>query len=179
MPGWVSFCGVLQRDERVVGYRARRVGIKGICNGSKGCRRTVHLDPTTLCEAGLGELAMDQVKNLWKCSRIDHCRIDWSVEGEEQLLRLGDLIGRANVRIRVRCKAGDCAHARTWGVEEFIAGLEKRNQGGDRTSTDELSKKMTRPCPRCKQVRWAVEVLWANTDTMSWKMQGQRSLDRR
>ena len=179
MPGWVSFCGVLERDQRVVGYRARRVSIKGLCNGSKGCRRTVHLEPTELCQAGLGELAMKQVQDLWKCSRVDGCRIDWHVVGEERLVRLSDLLGRPNVRIRIRCKSDNCPYVRTWKVEEFIAGLEKRQQGSDHTSTDQLTQKMTRACPRCKRVQWAVEVLWANTDTMNWKMQGERSLDRR
>ena len=92
-------------------------------------------------------------------------------------LVLGQFVGRPNVRLRLKCRGDRCKFHRLWRVEEMIAGLEKRGQGGARTEVDGLGSKMTTACPMCKRVNWTAEILWVNTDTMGWKARGERSFE--
>ncbi|MDB5480482.1 MAG: hypothetical protein JWO83_1535 [Caulobacteraceae bacterium] len=120
---------------------------------------------------------MRQVQALWRCQRVEGCGLDFHKEKPLNPLILGQFVGRPNVRVRVRCRGDRCKFHRLWRIEEMIAGLEKRGQGGARTEVDGLGAKMTTPCPMCKRVNWGAEILWVNTDTMGWKARGERSFE--
>jgi len=173
LPGWTSVGGMLEPDERVAGYAARRQVVKGICR-AKGCFRRVALEPATLCGLGLGLIAMRQVERLWKCQRFDGCGLDFHSEPAGRPLRLEHLVGRPHVRLRVRCRMGACRFFRVFRTEEMIAGLRKRRQGDERTEVAALGAMMTSACPTCGKVSWAAEVLWQRTDSVAWKQQGER-----
>jgi hypothetical protein len=168
--------GVLQPSERVSGYAVRHQTVRGICRG-KECTRRVELDPKSLCGEGLGSLTMRQVQAFWRCQRIDGCKLDFHNEKPLNPLLLGQFVGRANVRVRVRCRGDRCKFHRLWRVDEMIAGLEKRGHGSSRTEVEALGAMMTTPCPLCKKASWTAEILWINTDTMGWKARGERSFE--
>ena len=175
--GWTVLNGVLAPGNRAADFAAREQTVKGICR-AKGCSRRVELDPKSLCGQGLGLLSMKAVEKLWMCQRLDGCGLDFHAETPLIPLRLGQFVGRPNVRLRVRCRAGSCTFFRIWRVEEMIAGLEKRGHAGDRTEVEALGGMMSSACPMCKKVNWAAEVLWIDTGTMGWKAMGERSFDR-
>jgi hypothetical protein len=175
-PGWVAQDGVVQPSEWVQGYALRLQTVKGACR-AKGCSRRVELDPKDLCGVGLALLTMRQVQALWRCSRVEGCGLEFHKEKPLNPLLLGQFVGKAHVRVRVRCTADRCKFYRLWRVEEMIAALEKRKQGGSRTEVEALGAMMTTACPLCKRVTWTVEVLWVNADTMGWKARGERSFE--
>ncbi|MGI8841407.1 MAG: hypothetical protein ACR2F8_11600 [Caulobacteraceae bacterium] len=177
-PGWISQTGIVEPADTVAGYAARVQAVKGICR-AKGCNRRVELDPKALCGIGLGLVNMGQVKRLWRCQRIDGCGLDFHEEPPLNPLRLGQFVGRTNVRVRLRCRAIGCKFYRMWRVEEIIAGLEKRRQGDGRTEVVGLGKTMTTACPLCKRVNWTAELLWVSTSSQSWKAKGERSFSER
>ena len=144
-PGWASLDGTVQPAETVAAYAARVQFVKGACR-DKACNRRVTLDPKDLCGKGLGQLQIGQVKRLFRCGRIDGCRIDWHNEPAELPLRLDMFVGRPNVRVRVSCRGKGCTFFRVWKVEEIIAGLQKRKVGDGRTEVDKLAPLMTAPC---------------------------------
>jgi hypothetical protein len=122
---------------------------------------------------------MSQVKRLWRCQRIDGCGLDFHDEPPLNPLRLGQFVGRPNVRARLRCRGNGCTFYRVWRVEEMIAGLEKRRQGDDRTEVLGLGTKMTTACPLCKRANWTAELLWVSTTSQGWKTLGERSFSER
>jgi hypothetical protein len=166
----------VQPSERVQAYGVRLQTVKGACRAA-GCNRRVELDPKTLCAAGLGFLTMRQVQALWCCHRVEGCGLVFHSERPLNPLVLGQFVGRPNVRVRIVCRGDRCKFHRLWRIEEMIAGLEKRGQGGARTEVDSLGAKMTTACPMCKRVNWTAEILWINTDTMGWKARGERSFE--
>lgn len=177
-PGWVSHSGAIEPAPRVADYAARLQVVKGVCRAT-GCNRRVELEPKALCGAGLGLVSMDQVKNLWRCHRIDGCALDFHNEPPLNPLRLDHFLGRPNVRLRLRCRGDRCKFFRVWRVEEMIAGLTKRRQGDGRTEVEKLGAMMTTACPLCKRSNWTADVLWVSTDTMGWKALGEQTFDQR
>lgn len=172
-PGWVSHSGVLEPAPRVGDYAARGQVVKGVCRAN-GCFRRVELDPKELCGQGLGAITMDQVKRLYRCARLDGCSIDYHNEPPAARLRLDQFVGLPNVRVRLRCRRAGCKFFRVWRVEEMIAGLTKRQQGGSHTEIDALGPMMTSACPLCHRTNWGAEILWADTSTVGWRTMGER-----
>jgi hypothetical protein len=115
---------------------------------------------------------------MWLCQRPDGCRVEYCDTAPEAPLRLSHFVGRPNVRLRLRCQGHECRFCRVWRVEEMIAGLEKRKQGGANTEIDALGKMMSAPCPLCKQAGWTAEVLWVDTGSMGWKANGEQCFER-
>ena len=175
--GWTVLGGVVSPGDRVADYAAREQGVLGVCRG-RGCSRRLELEARSLGAIGLGLLSMTAVKKMWQCQRPDGCRIDYRDTAAEAPLRLAHFVGRANVRLRLRCGSPPCKFARIWRVEEMIAALRKRGQGGEATAVDKLGGMMTSPCPLCKKATWTAEVLWIDTDSMGWRANGERSFDR-
>jgi len=175
--GWTLSGGVVAPGDRVADFAARQQRVKGVCR-AKGCSRRVELEPAALCGAGLGLLGMMAIQKTWRCQRLDGCNLDFHATPPEVPLRLGQFIGRPNVRLRLKCRQDRCKFFRVWRVEEMIAGLQKRGQDGAATEVDALGAMMTTPCPLCKKASWTAEVLWADTSTMGWKAMGERSFDR-
>lgn len=175
--GWVANGNVLVPSPLVAAYAARRQVVKGVCR-SKPCNRRIELDPLTMCGEGLGRLTMEQVQQLWRCNRLGGCAMEFRAERPEAPLVLGQFIGKPNVRLRLKCRGDRCKFFRVWRVEEMIAGLQKRGQGGNSTPVSELGAMMTTPCPLCKKANWTADVLWIETDTMGWRASGEGSFDR-
>lgn len=170
--GWWSFQGVLTPRQEVASYGVRGQMAKGVCR-QKGCSRRVELEPRELCGKGLGLLLMKQVQELYRCSRVDGCGLQFHDEPFRPPLRLDQLVGRPNVRVRLRCDAGKCRFFRIWRVEEMIASLKERGKGGGSTDVEGLGKMMTTPCPLCKKVNWRADILWQNTDNEGWRRGGE------
>jgi hypothetical protein len=175
--GWTVRGGVVAPGERVADYAAREQWAQGVCRG-RGCSRRLDLEPKALVAIGLGLLSMSVVKRMWQCQRPDGCRLDYQDSTPEAPLRLSQFMGRPNVRLRLRCRGQGCRFFRLWRVEEMIAGLKRRGQGGAGVQVDKLGAMMTSPCPLCKTVDWTAEVLWVDTATMGWKVNGEASFDR-
>jgi len=172
--GWTAASGVLEPSDLVAGYAARVQPVKGVCRNT-GCRRTVELDPKALCDMGYGRIPMRKLQELWRCHRLEGCGLSFHKEPAQNPLRLGQLVGRPNVRVRLSCQGAGCKFFRVWTVEEMIAGLEKRGQGDERTDCDTLGYKMTAGCPVCKKVNWKSDIAWVNTESAGWKAQGERT----
>jgi hypothetical protein len=92
---------------------------------------------------------------------------------------LSSFEGHPCVRIRVKCQADRCKFFRVWRVEEMERGLLKRGKANGFTRISELAPLTTEPCPLCRKVRWAVDVLWANTDSALWRGRGEAIFDDR
>jgi len=175
--GWTSENGVVTASGTIAAYAARLQLVKGACR-EKGCSRRIEIDARHLCGRGLGRLSMQQIQDLYRCHRIDErCAIQWHAEPAQNPLRLGALVGKPNVRVRVRCRGNECKYFRVVRVEEMIAGLMKRKQGDEKTDVDALPKLMTSGCPICHKTNWAVEVLYVSTQTMGWRQMGERSFE--
>jgi hypothetical protein len=174
--GWTLSNGVVSPGDRVADFAARDQRVDGVCR-ARGCWRRVQLDPKVLSGAGLALLAMAAVERTWRCQRLEGCSLDFRAAPAELPLRLSHFVGRSNVRLRLRCRQPGCAVVRLWRVEAMIAGLEKRRQGGPSTRVADLGGMMTTPCPACKKANWLAEVLWIDTATMGWKVNGERAFD--
>lgn len=175
--GWTSDNGVVTPAGMVAAYAARAQLVKGTCR-EKGCFRRVEIDARHLCGRGLARLSMRQIQELYRCHRLDErCSLQWHNEPAGNPLRLGALVGKPNIRVRVRCQGGGCKYFRVVRVEEMIAGLVKRKQGDEKTEIDGLPKMMTSGCPLCRRTNWAVDVLYVNTQTAGWKQLGERTFD--
>lgn len=176
-PGWICSKGVVEPGERVADFAARAQPVKGVCR-AWGCYRKVELEPQALCKVGLAALGMRQVQRLWMCQRLDGCGLEFHNEPAALPLRLEQFVGRPNVRLRLFCRGGGCKFFRVYTVEQMIAGLETRKQGGGRTEVAALGGLMTGGCPTCRKTNWAAEVLYVATDTMGWKQLGGRAFAR-
>ena len=176
--GWAATGGILQPSDLVSGYAARVQGVKGTCRNT-GCRRSVELDPKELSDLGYGRIPMRKLQQLWRCQRLEGCGLSFHNEPAQNPLRLSQLVGRPNVRVRLRCQGNGCKFFRVWRVEEMIAGLEKRGQGDERTDCDTLGAKMTSGCPLCKKVNWKSDIVWVNTDTAGWRALGEKTFEGR
>jgi hypothetical protein len=175
--GWTVMDSVLCPGDRVTDFAARAQSVMGVCR-AKGCSRKVELEPKNLCGLGAGLLGMTAIKKTWRCQRLDGCGLDFHDDVPAVSLRLSTFIGRPNVRLRIRCRERGCKFFRVWRVEQMIAGLKNRGQGGGSTEIEKLGPMMTSPCPVCKKASWTAEVLWIDTSTMGWKAKGERSFDR-
>ncbi|HLZ84119.1 MAG TPA: hypothetical protein VKQ54_11185 [Caulobacteraceae bacterium] len=174
--GWTVRGGVVSPGDLVADYAAREQGVQGVCRG-RGCSRRLDLEPKALSAIGLGLLSMTVVKKMWQCQRPDGCRLDYHDTAPEAPLRLAQFVGRPNVRVRLRCRASPCKFHRVWRVEEMIAALRKRGQGGEATAVDKLGAMMTSPCPLCKKAAWTAEALWVDTGSVGWKVNGERAFE--
>ncbi len=175
-PGWTSTSGVVEPAARVSDFAARGQSVKGVCR-SPGCFRRVELNAAALGRIGLGALPMSQVQRLWMCQRLDGCGLDFHAEPPLFPLRLEQFVGRPNVRLRLRCRAGGCKFFRIYRVEQMIEGLRRRGVGDGRTEVIALGAQLTGGCPACKRVNWTAEVLYVSPDTMGWKALGEASFD--
>lgn len=174
--GWVALGGVIEPGESVAAYAARRQTVRATCR-SDGCNRNITIDPVEQAKRGFGAVSMRRLRGLWTCHRLDGCTLGFFEDKPEIPLCLYAFVGRAHVRVRLRCQAAGCKFYRVWTVEEIVAGLEKRGVGGERTEVDGLGKLMTTACAVCKRVNWAADVLWVDTDTMGWKALGERCFE--
>jgi len=170
-PGWISANGVLEPASQVAAFAARGQVVRGRCE-SKECARKVRIDPNDLCGKGQGLLKMRQIEQLHRCQRLDGCSLIFYADPSTPPLHLEWLTGRANVRIRLRCRGAGCKFARVWVVETMIEGLKKAGKGHGGTEVQALGKLMTQPCPVCRKVNWTADVLWANTETAAWRQSG-------
>jgi hypothetical protein len=169
----MTLSGVLEPAEQVAAYAARGQMIRGSC-ATKECNRKVRLDPKDLCGHGQGSLHMRQVEKLHYCHRLDGCALNFYADPKTPPLRLDWLTGRAHVRVRLRCRGNGCKYARVWVVEQMIAGLKKAGKGGGDTDVHELGRLMTAACPVCKKANWTADILWANTETLGWRQNGEK-----
>ena len=176
-PGWGVFDGVLVPDVRVAAHAARGQSVKGICNHG-GCRRSLTLDPEKLCRQGLGQLAMRDVQQLARCQLIGGCSMDFHAQPAERPLRLEQLVGKPNVKVRLRCRGDGCRFFRVHLVEAIIEGLVWRRQGNGLLEVEALAGKLTSACPRCGKVNWAVEIVWSGRDPAGYKTDRDRTLER-
>jgi hypothetical protein len=176
LPGWTAENGLLSPSATVGGYAARGQSVKGACR-AEGCSRRVELEPEHLCKLGYALLTMDKVQRLWRCHQLEGCGLSFHKEPALRPLRLGLLVGRPHIRVRLRCRGNDCKFHRVWRVEEMISGLAKRRQGDDSTDIDSLGAKMTAPCPICKKTNWEADILCANTESAGWRAQGERMFE--
>lgn len=166
-PGWTTSNGVLEPASQVAGYAARSQVFRGRCE-TKECNRKVRIEPKDLCGKGQGLLTMKHVEQLNRCHRLDGCSLNFYADPGAPELRLEWLTGRANVRVRLKCRGNGCTFVRVWVVEKMIDGLKKSGKGHGGTDVHELGKLMTQPCQVCKKVNWTADILWANTDTLGW-----------
>jgi hypothetical protein len=173
----VAFNGLVEPGSLVRDFAARGQTVKATCR-AKGCNRRVELDPEVLCSEGLGALRMDRIRLLWRCARFEGCELNFYNEPPAIRLLLGSFTGIPHVRIRLRCRGQGCKFARVYLVEAMIKGLVDRKQGDGRTEIAELPSKMTGGCALCGKNNWAVDVLWADTETMGWRTLGAASFDR-
>lgn len=171
-PGWTALNGVLEPAPQVAAYAARGQAIRGSC-ATKTCNRKVRLEPKDLCGQGQGALTARQIETLYRCQRLDGCAITFFAEPSIPSLRLDWLTGRANVRVRLRCRGNGCRYVRVWVVEQMIAGLRKSGKGGGDTDVHDLGKLMSGPCPVCKKANWTADILWADTRTLGWRQKGE------
>jgi hypothetical protein len=174
--GWTVRGGVVSPGDRVAEYAAREQSVQGVCRG-RGCSRRLDLEPKALSAIGLGLLSMTAVKKMWQCQRPDGCRLDYRDTASESPLRLGQFAGRPNVRLRLRCVNPGCRFCRLCRIEDMIAGLRKRGQGGEATEVDKIGAMMSAPCPTCKRAGWTAEVLWVDTASMGWKANGETAFE--
>jgi hypothetical protein len=163
--GWVSLGGVLEPGSRVAGYAARGQRVKGTCR-AKGCNRRVDLDPKLLCGAGYAAVNMRRLRDLWRCHQLDGCELTFYDDVPDHPLRLGHLEGLSHVRLRIRCRADKCRYFRAWRAEEVAKALTDRGAGDERTEIAQLGSLMKAQCPLCGRTSWAVDVLWANTESV-------------
>lgn len=169
--GWTAWNGVLEPASQVAAYAARGQVLKGSCQ-TKECNRRIRLDPKDLCGKGQGLLKMKQVEQLHRCHRLDGCSLDFYADPKTPPLHLDWVTGRANVRVRLKCRGNGCKFARAWVVETMIESLKKTGKGHGGTDVHELGKVMTQPCPVCKKVNWTADILWADTGTLGWRQGG-------
>lgn len=171
--GWTTWNGVLEPANQVAAYAARGQIIRGRCE-TKECNRKIRIEPKDLCGKGQGLLQMKQVEQLHRCQRLEGCSLGFFADPATPPLHLDWLTGRPNVRIRLKCRGHGCKYVRVWVVEQMIAGLKKAGKGGGGTDVHALGKLMTQPCPVCKKVNWAADVLWASTETIGWRQNGEK-----
>lgn len=159
-------------------YAARGQVVRGNCR-SDGCSRRVTIDPDEMVKAGLAPMYLRTLKTLWRCQRIaSGCGLEWHNEPPRRPLRLGHLTGKAHVRVKVACAGKACKFSRRFVPEQLIAGLIARGQGDEATEVDKLGAMMTAGCPVCGKANWRVHVLVADTQSMSWRDDQERTFDR-
>jgi hypothetical protein len=169
LSGWISLSGVLSPGQTVAAYAARGQRVKGACRAT-GCSRRVDIDPRTLAGEGYTKVHMTRLRDLWRCHRLDGCQLSFYDDRPDFPLRLGHLVGKPHVRLRARCRRDGCKYFRVWLVEQIITGLAARNVGDERTEVAAVGGLMKTPCPMCKRVNWAADVLWANTESVGWRV---------
>lgn len=169
-PGWTLASGMLQPDRSIAGYALRGQDVNGRCY-QRDCRRSCHIDHKRIIERGLGALQIEQVKRTFRCSRLDHCAIEWHEDLKAESVQLGFLAGRAAVVLVIRC-AG-CGASLEVPPEAMIARLVADKRGGATTRTHELPDLLSGACKACGKTQWTVAVKWPDPNTWG----GQRAID--
>lgn len=146
--GWTEIGGTVERGDRVADFAARAQIVQGIYRGD-GCFRKVTLDPVRLCKAGVGSLPMRSLGRLYQCNRIDRCSLDFHREPPLVPLRLSQFVGLPNLRVRLDGRGGGCKYCRVFRVEEMVAGLQARGQGGADFEVEKPAPLMSTACPKC------------------------------
>jgi hypothetical protein len=162
----------LEPASQVAAYAARGQVLKGSCQ-TKECNRRVRIEPKDLCGKGQGLLTIKHIEQLNRCHRLDGCSLNFYAAPRLPPLHLEWLTGRANVRVRLKCRGNGCTFVRVWVVEQMIEGLKNAGKGHGGTNVHELGKLMTQPCRLCKKVNWTADILWADTGTLGWRQGGE------
>lgn len=173
-PGWVARNNTLEPAFTVPGYRARGEELKGGCR-AYGCRRSAWLDPHARLEALLEPAGIPALEKSYRCNRLDGCGFEFVRPQPGQSVRLDQLVGRINVRIRVRCDA--CRWFRLRAPRDLIASLTRGRVTGARLRITEIGAAIPGTCPACKATAWSAHVIWLRTDTAIWKAKGERMFD--
>ncbi len=168
--GWLIASGILQVDRTVRGYYLRRQAVTGRCH-ARDCRRSCEIDAAQLHARGLGALSMDQVKGLYRCSRLDGCSTVFFDDLKAESLKLRALRRRRAVGLVLRC--GVCGDQRKVDPEAVIAGLQAEGKGGSDTEVRDLAALLTGACKACGKTGWNVQVAWPDPDTWG----GRRMID--
>lgn len=168
--GWFIASGVLQVDRTVTGYCTRRQDVVGRC-WARDCRRTLNLDLARILRDGLGALRITQVKDLYRCSRLDGCSLAFTDDLKAESLKLSVLCRRPAVTIQLRCDA--CKAQLRISPEHMIARLKADGRGGEDTEVRDLKPLLTGACKACGKVAWDVQVSWPDPNTYG----GSRMID--
>jgi hypothetical protein len=164
-PGWTAASGLLEPDPSIAGHLARGEEVKGFCD-QKDCRRRCHVDLERMVARGFGVLPVAQAKKFMQCGVITGCGLDFHVDRTAGL-RLSALLGRAHVRIRIKCQG--CGFFRAAKVESIIAKLSTGTvRGGDLLTTD-IRSRISGPCKTCRKSSWRVDVLWPNVESAGYR----------
>ena len=125
--GWVAMDDTLVPAKTIAGYAARGEELQGGCQ-AHGCRRRCWIDPHARYEVQLRNLPLATLQNLFRCNRLDGCGFAFTGPRQDQSVRLADLYGRPNVRIRIRCRS--CGWTRSPRPEEVAGVLSRSRTGG-------------------------------------------------
>lgn len=173
--GWVAMDDTLVPAKTIAGYAARGEELQGGCQ-AHGCRRRCWIDPHARYEVRLRDLPLATLQNLFRCNRLDGCGFAFTAPRSDQSVRLADLYGRPNVRIRIRCRS--CGWTRSPRPEEVAGVLARSKTGGAHTRVHAAPAAMAaKPCPACKKADWSAEVVWLRTDTAIWRAKGESLFD--
>lgn len=173
-PGWVARGTTLEPAFTLPGYRARGEELVGGCR-AYGCRRKCWVDPHARLEALLDSAGISSLEKTFRCNRLDGCGFEFARPKPGQSVRLDQLTGRVNVRIRVRCDA--CRWFRLRTPRDLAISLGKAKASADRLRITEIGAAISGACPACKATTWSAHVIWLRTDTGIWKARGERMFD--
>lgn len=154
--GWVTLGGVLTPDPTVTGHIARGQEVKGVCYQGD-CRRRCELDLARLARQGFGAMAVRTATALMRCHNLTGCGLDFH-EDRRTGLPLRALVGRAHVKVRIRC--GGCGFSRTAPPESVIARLSKPEPMPGNLYISEIAGRIKGACGQCKKRAWTVDILW-------------------
>ena len=159
--GWRAVDGLLQPDPTIAGHLARGQEVKGVCH-QRDCRRRCDLDLGRLEARGFGSLPVAAAQGLMRCHSLAGCALEFHVE-PKSTLRLGDLLGRSHVRVRIKC--GGCGFFRVAPPEAVIAKLTVGDTRGGAVAIGEIAGTIRGPCRRCGKSAWVVDVLWPDPNS--------------
>lgn len=156
-PGWRAFNGQLVPDSSVAGYAARRQGVRGVCH-QKDCHRRISIDFDGLLRRGFGPFPMREWLALLRCHKPGGCALEIHEEREGSGLSLQHLTRFEGVEIRLRCL--NCSWEKHLAPAQAIAALKAAKTGDGGVLHVDLKSKLSKPCVRCAEMRWACEVMW-------------------
>ena len=163
--GWVVLDGLLQPDMSVAGHLARGDEVKGYCD-QKDCRRRCSVDLARLTARGFGQLPVARVQQLMRCNTLAGCGLDFRLD-QNAGLPLTSLLGRAHVRIRIKCEG--CGFFRATSVEALIARLSAGRPTAETLMLSQVRGRITGPCKTCRKSAWRVDVLWPDPSSEGYR----------
>lgn len=168
-PGWTAASGLLEPDPSIAGFLARGEEVKGFCD-QRDCRRRCHVDLERMVRRGFGALPVAQAKSFMRCNQLTGCGLDFHADRTAGL-PLSTLLGRAHVRIRIKCDG--CGFFRAARVETLIKRFTTDRLRGDTVLTSEVRSKITGPCRTCRTSSWRVDILWPNVESLGYRRSQQ------